>query len=60
MQKRNLEIRNLILKNDLRFWQVAEKMHLNDGNFSRLLRKDLTEENKKKILKIIEELKEEK
>ena len=59
MQIKNQEIRNSILKNNLKFWQIAEKLNINDGNFSRLLRKELTKDKKEKILKIIEDLKEE-
>ena len=59
MVQKNLNIRNEIQKNDLRYWQVAERLNLNDGNFSRLLRKELSEEKTKEIFKIIKELKEE-
>lgn len=59
MQIKNQEIRNNILKNNLKFWQIAEKLNINDGNFSRLLRKELTKDKKEEILKIIEDLKEE-
>ena len=59
MKKFNQEIRNGILKNNLRYWQIAEKLHINDGNFSRLLRKELTKEKKDEIYEIIKVLKEE-
>lgn len=59
MIQKNLKIRNAISQSNLKFWQVAEKLKLNDGNFSRLLRKELTKEKKEEILKIIEQLKEE-
>lgn len=59
MQTKNQEIRNSILTNNLKFWQIAEKLNINDGNFSRLLRKELTKDKKDEILKIIKELKEE-
>ncbi len=55
----NMKIRNAILKNKLKYWEVAEKLNINDGNFSRLLRRELTKDKEKQILKIIEELKEE-
>ena len=58
MKNFNQEIRNSILKNNLRYWQVAEKLHINDGNFSRLLRKELTKEKKDEIYEIIKILKE--
>lgn len=59
MIQKNVAIRNAILDNNLKFWQIAEKLNINDGNFSRLLRKELTKDKKEEILKIIEELKEE-
>lgn len=60
MKVENLEVRNEILKNNLKFWQVAYKLNINDGNFSRLLRKELTTDKKNEIYKVINELKEEK
>ena len=59
MIKKNQNIRTAILNNNLKFWQVAEKLNINDGNFSRLLRKELTKEKQEEILKIVEELKKE-
>lgn len=58
MQK-NIDIRNSILKNNLKLWQVGLALGLNDGNFSRLLRKELTKEKKDEIYEIIKVLKEE-
>lgn len=52
----NQEIREKIRGNGLFLWQVAEAYGINDGNFSRKLRKELPEEEKKKILTIIETL----
>lgn len=59
MNQKNVSIRNAILSNNFKFWQIAEKLNINDGNFSRLLRKELTKDKKEEILKIIEDLKEE-
>lgn len=55
----NLDIRKVIEINDFKYWQVANKLGMTDGNFSRLLRVELDEANKNKILKAIKELKEE-
>ena len=55
----NLDIRKAIETNNFKYWQVANKLKMNDGNFSRLLRTELDEDNKNKILRAIEELKEE-
>lgn len=59
MHNRNLFLREQMKTNNINFWMVAEKMNMNDGNFSRLLRKELTKEKANEILKIIEQLKEE-
>lgn len=59
MQQKNIDIRNSILKNNLKLWQVGLALGLNDGNFSRLLRKELTKEKKDEIYEIIKVLKEE-
>ena len=55
----NLDIRKAIESSNFKYWQVANKLKMNDGNFSRLLRTELDEKNKNKILKAIEELNEE-
>jgi len=56
---KNNEIREEIKAANLRFWQVAEKFGLNDGNFSRKLRHELSDADKMKIRAIIAELNEE-
>ena len=53
---KNNEIREEIKAANLRFWQVAEKFGLNDGNFSRKLRHELSDMDKAKIRAIIVEL----
>ena len=55
----NLDIRKAIETNNFKYWQVANKLQMTDGNFSRMLRIELTKENKEKVLKAINELKEE-
>jgi hypothetical protein len=53
----NADVRKLIKDAGLFLWQVGDKLNLNDGNFSRKLRKELTKEKKAEIMAIIEELK---
>lgn len=55
----NLEIRKTIETNNFKYWQVANKLGMTDGNFSRMLRIELTKENKDRVLNAINELKEE-
>lgn len=51
------EIKQEIQRAGLKVWQVANAYGVNDSNFSRLLRKDFTEEQTEKIFSIINELK---
>lgn len=53
----NLDIRNAIFSSNIKKWQIAEKLGMTDSNFSRLLRKELSQEQKERIISIIEELK---
>lgn len=52
----NLEIREAAKENGVFLWQIAEVYGVNDGNFSRKLRKELPKEEKEKIMGIIEQL----
>lgn len=55
----NLDIRKAIETNNFKYWQVANKLGMTDGNFSRMLRVELKKENKDRVLNAINELKEE-
>lgn len=55
----NLDIRKAIEASNFKYWQVANKLGMTDGNFSRMLRIELTKENKERVLNAIKELKEE-
>ena len=44
----------------VRLWEVAAAYGINDGNFSRKLRQELPQEEKEKILAIINRLAQEK
>ena len=55
---KNKDIREAAKAAGVKLWQIAEKLGINDGNFSRKLRFELSEAEKAKIFKIIEELKE--
>ena len=52
----NAEIREYSAKCGVRLWQIAEVLGINDGNFSRKLRRELPEEEKEKIMAIIDNL----
>ena len=52
----NKDIRQAAADAGVKLWQIAEKLGINDGNFSRKLRKELPQEDKNSILAIIDEL----
>lgn len=54
---RNKDIRQAITSANVYYWQVADKLGIQDGTFSRKLRHELSEEEKQKIRQAIEELK---
>ena len=56
----NKEIRDAAKKAGVHLWQVAEACGINDGNFSRKLRRELPQEEKQMILEIIDRLSKEK
>lgn len=56
----NREIRNAAGGNGLKLWQVADAIGMNESAFSRKLRKELSREEKEKILDAIQRLAEEK
>ena len=56
----NREIREAAKRAGVHLWQVAEECGMNDGNFSRKLRKELPQEEKQNILEIINRLSKEK
>lgn len=53
---RNSDIRQEIKFAGLRLWQIAEALGLQDSNFSRRLRHELSEAEKAKIREIIADL----
>ena len=53
---RNAELKSYAKLKGVRLWQIAEVLHINDGNFSRKLRKELSEAQKQEIFRIIDEL----
>ncbi len=58
--KPNTEIREKAKQYGVKLWEIAEKLGLNDGNFSRKLRKELSKEEKQTIFRIIDEIASEK
>lgn len=52
----NREIRRAAAMYGLRLWQVAEAIGMNDSAFSRKLRRELSPEDKERVLAAIKEL----
>ena len=52
----NEDIRRYAKQKQVKLWQIANALHINDGNFSRKLRVEFTEEKKREIYKIIDKL----
>ncbi|MGN0574464.1 MAG: hypothetical protein ACI4J2_00400 [Ruminococcus sp.] len=50
------EIKSMILSSGLKLWQVAQALGLNDGNFSRRLRKPFNDSEVARIKDIIADL----
>ena len=46
----NMDLRDYAKSKGVKLWQIAEKLNINDGNFSRKLRKELPDQEKKKII----------
>lgn len=56
----NTEIREAAKRAGVRLWQIAAEIGVNDGNFSRKLRRELPNEEKEHILNVIQQLSAEK
>jgi hypothetical protein len=54
---RNIEVRNAIKKSDLYFWQVAEEMQIHENTLYRMLRHDLSDNQRARILDAINQIK---
>ena len=53
---RNEDVREYAKNKNVKLWWIAEKLSITDGMFSRKLRKELPNEEKQHIYKIIDEL----
>lgn len=53
---RNKEIRDYIKSKGIPMWRVAERLGIADSNFSRMLRYEISDDKKKEIMHIADEL----
>ena len=56
MIKRNKDIRAMAKENGVYLYEIAEKLSVSEPTFNRWLRKELTDELKRKALLAIEEI----
>lgn len=56
MTKNNIDIRAAAKKNRITFWQIADRMGIQDSALSRKMRRELPPEEKTEILSIIDQL----
>lgn len=52
----NSIIRKAATEKHVRLWMIAERLHMTDSSFSRHLRHEVSEEERARILSIIDEL----
>lgn len=57
---KNKKIREAAAAAGVRLWEIAERYGVNDGNFSRKLRRELPDDERERILSIIGEIAKEK
>ena len=55
----NTKVREAALHSGVRLWEIAHALGMTDGNFSRKLRLELPDEEQKRILGIIDEIRRE-
>ncbi len=56
MKKANIEIRTKAKESGVRLWQIADEMRISEPTMIRLLRHELSQNDKEKICAIIKEL----
>ena len=54
--KSNQDIKTAAKRKGIYLWQIAAVLGINDGNFSRKLRRELPENEKQRLLAIIDDL----
>ena len=52
----NSDLRNYAASKGVKLWEIAEKLGINDGNLSRKLRRELSDDEKARCFKLIDEI----
>ena len=55
-EERNPDVRQAIKEAGLKHWHIAEALGISDGHFSRILRYEMSQEQKEEVFKAIKEL----
>lgn len=56
MDRVNQRIREYAQERGVHLWEIADRIGINDGNFSRKLRRELADDETAKILAIIDQI----
>ena len=56
MKTANEKLKVYAKEREVFLWQIAERLSLQDSNFSKKLRRELPEEERKRILEIIDQI----
>ena len=56
MSRTNLEIRKAANDSGVRLWEIAMRLGITDGNFSRRLRSEFSIEERERVLQIVREI----
>ena len=54
--KANQDVRQAAIQKGVKHWQIAYQMGIREEAFSKMLRKELPEETKQKIMEVIEKM----
>ena len=52
----NLSFRTYLKEKEVKYWEVAERIGINDGNFSRMLRHELPLEKLSELKNIVDDI----
>ena len=53
MRQANIDLRNMLKKSGVRMWQIADYLQISEASFTRLMRHELSEDEKERIMKAI-------
>jgi len=57
---KNFDIKSLAIESGVKLWEIADAMNMHESAFSKSLRKELPDEKKAEIIKIIADIRSDK